>query len=378
MALGDVDQAIEAHTKAAALVEKKHLTDPESLGILGMYALDTCQFEKAATVYKRFRQQYPENPFPYFYEADAVRRLGQPEYSNSLIRQAIRLGPGYFGFRNGLCLNLLKDGSLDTAAEENERSRSLAASGWADRMAAAIAFSRLRMADVEAALKSMERKPEAEFQSMALQLTACLRADQGRLTEAETLLRRGRDFAISENLPQSHVFDFESLLVEVLRLTKRLPDAVALCRKMLARSTGMQETMRTGCLLARCGAVAEAAGCSVAAPDLPVYGHWACRLRGEIALARGDAANGLMWMSRTPEYAIPIWPEYLVRAALAAGQTQIAADQVNRLAANPGPYWFQANHAPPGFIRWAAELARSERLAGVNTGAIARLYEFLT
>jgi hypothetical protein len=196
-----------------------------------------------------------------------------------------------------------------------------------------------------------------EFKATGYRFEASFRAEQGQLDEAARLLEESIEQIRTQGIALVRARATLVLLVEIYRQQRRLSMAADLCRSGLAANAGMQFRMQIGGLFARIGDVEGAKRCQFDCPDLPVYRHWLCRLNGEIALATGKAAQSFAWMRQAPEFTRNAWPEYLVRAALAAGEHRIADQNLAALFGNPGRYWLEADVAPPGFVRWAIEHA---------------------
>jgi len=156
-------------------------------------------------------------------------------------------------------------------------------------------------------------------------------------------------------------FTKNRLLVQLFLRRRSTADAVRLCAAMLESKPGYENTMRVGCLLAQAGEAGRAEMCLIRGlPNWPIYNHCIQRLKGEVALAKGSATQALQLMQAAPPSRIKSeWPEYMVRAALASGDTMVTRQYVSTLIRNPGRYWFQADMIGPGFISWALAISRS-------------------
>ena len=348
------DAGMESHQAAVDLVQRRHLSDPESMRVMGMFALDTCQYEKAAAIWKSFRMEYPRNPLPYFFEAGAERWLGHIEYAKALLDRAIELDPGNYSFAMARAIQRLAEGDLKGAEDLSEKVVAPAGDGWVLRLRAAIRVGRFDARSAWGELESMRTKTSPEFRSAAYELQACLKTEQGRLGHAEEILGSGIRFATSNGLAADFVIRHRFLLAEVYRQQNRQEQAIQICKQTLDSVNGRQNVMQTGCVLARSGDIATATKCLVECPDLPVYRHWSLRLRGEISLAKGESKKALALMKSAPPWVVTnVWPEHVARAAVAAGDFALATRELNDLFSAVGRYWFQANRNRPGMLRTA-------------------------
>jgi tetratricopeptide (TPR) repeat protein len=359
--LGRIDEGLQYYGSAAELVRSKNLTDRESLRIRGIYALDTAQWNTGEEVFSRWIIEYPKDPVPLIYKAVALERLGRIEQSLHVLDMAVALRPGYNSSLSCRALMLLRAGRFDDAARDLAALAKLGPLNLAGQIGGALAFARLDLAGAWQALDDMSRRGDASSQSSAFALKACFRAEQGRPPDAATLLNDGIRFDREHGLAAGELTK-RRLLAQLSIATGRLDDARKLCRQVLDTRPGHAVAMEFGSLLARAGDLPGArAALPQNLPDLPVYGYWAARLRAEIALASDDARKATDLLIAAPDNPTSgIWPEYLVRAAHAAGAHAVVKQWVNALAANPAGYWFAADGTGPGFICWALQKFDSE------------------
>jgi hypothetical protein len=118
-----------------------------------------------------------------------------------------------------------------------------------------------------------------------------------------------------------------------------------------------------------------------AAPQLkawPVYWNPILHLWAEMALAGGRPKAAFELVSAAPPMASDqVWPDLLVRSAIAAGEGDIARVQLARLAANPASYWLVADTSPPGFLRDAVGRAGQAGLASTEMASLEKLLQQL-
>jgi len=343
-----------------------------------MYAFDTWQFEKAANVYKRFRTDYPRNALAWFMESAAVQRLGQREYAKRLLEQAIALEPTNHAFADTVVVNDFSDGELGRAEIQVERSSRGVVCGWTECYRAAVAFGRFDGKAVLQGLERMRTTAPTEYQALAYDLEGCFHCELGNLEAAADIVSRGMEFTRQRGLSSDILLGQKLLLAGIYRVQNRLPVAVDVCRDALRSGTGIRDTMRIGGLLARLGDISSARACDVDCPGLAIYRHWQYRLRGEIALARGDSQEALDWMRRAPGPGrTGLWPEHIARAAVIAKDFIAARGYFKELFANPGWYWLQANRVGAGYFRWALEYVAQQPSLADLTGATGPLRSML-
>lgn len=359
MATGDRDGALDTYRVAVSSLQRKRLDDRESFRVRGIFELDTGQFDKAAATFREYRRVYPRDAIAYFQESGAVRRLGQREYSESLLRDAIRLDPGSYTYAFWLAIYELENGELKQAGKQCELAARLRSSYWTDQLRAALAFGNGSLSTVRTCIEHMRAWPESR--SSGSQLSACFLAELGQWAAAEKEARDGLTALRAQGAPQPDVRDLRICLAEILLRQDDSAEAIHECESLIAEGVEAIAAMRISCLLARAGNVAAARKCAAKSSAWPVYQHWAMRLHGELELAEGRAKTALEWMQKAPASLVPnVWPEYLVRAAVAAGDKAVARTHINSLLLNPARFFFQANFVGPGFIRWAVEHASKD------------------
>jgi tetratricopeptide (TPR) repeat protein/tRNA A-37 threonylcarbamoyl transferase component Bud32 len=370
MATGQRDAAIEAHGKAVELVQRKHLTDPESLRIQGLFAADIGDYRQSASIFQEYRKEFPRDPLPYFYESQAVRRLGNADYGAKLLDGALAIDPGSYAFTVAKAIYLIEDGKLDAAEKETAAADRIQARGsMTHRLRAAIAVGRLDIPEASRQLEQMRGSADPVLAGIGFQLGACLLAERGHYAEAEAMVHERIRLVRSDGLPAEEAIDSELLLAQLSLNQGRGADAIRTCRQLLERGPGKEVTLRLGCIVAEAAAgepPAERAAtlsfvrkrCIAPESAWPIYQHWTRRLRGDMALAEGKPRLALKEMAAVPLPTLDnVWPDYLARTAVAAGDFTTARPLFQNLFNNPARYLLAANRVGPGFIRWAVQCA---------------------
>lgn len=302
--------------------------------------------------------EYPADGLPLFYKSSAVKLQGKSDYALQLADPAITKDPHFYNFLMKRAVLLLEFGQLDEAEAECGRAAKIKPNDWTDQLRSALAFGRSRTQDAWRWLEHMRGTGSLAYQSRAYNFMACFRAEPGKWGEAESLLREGLGFDSRMGIGADAEFTKRRLLAQLYLRQKRPSDTGKLCGEMLGTKPGYRDTMLVGCLLAQAGDVAGAERCLVTGlPQWPIYQYWVARLTGELALARGEARAALEWMQlASPAFITNAWPEYIVRAALAAGHPEGVRNYVGGLIENPGWFWLQTDTTGPGFVSWALSM----------------------
>jgi tetratricopeptide (TPR) repeat protein len=312
-----------------------------------------------------------------------------------LADEAIRLAPSASpSFYTNQAAWLLAAKRPADASRAVASARRLNDADWADQLDCALAFGRLDAEQVEAHLKHMRSSGSLAFRGKVFLLEACWRAEQGRPSDAETLLREGLRFDAENGQPLSSRLSKTAALAKLYLRQGRRDDTVACCREILRAGPELRLILEAGALLARAGNPGAARRCvpeglpteppteapktlpRSARPEWmtwPIYWRRILTLWAEIALAEGASATAMRLLTDAPpgEYREE-WPEALVRASLASRERMSAQFWLQALAANPGAYWLWTEVSGPGFLREASTWAGSMGGASGDWTAVRR------
>ena len=368
---GRPDEALPYYETAEQLVVARNLTDRESLRIRGLFELDTARYQEAEHTFALYANEFPDDPLPLFYRASALFKLGRNEQAQTLLDEAVKRKPDSRAFLFEKSWRALTAGNLDESERWRTRLAAVSPGDLADRLGSAIAFGRLNLPEAWNSLEHMRTAGSPPFRSLAYQMQACFQAEVGKTADALKLLYEGlRLDRQSDTSPDAQGSKY-CQIAQILISTGQLTEAVAVCQEGLKNISGLEFSMQIGCALARAKAPAEAAALMPKSSlKWPSQRHWAFRLRGEIALARGDASQAVDLMRNAPlPRAQWEWPAYLVRAAIQAGQPATVRESLEALFLNPGRYWYMTTLAEPGFVRWALRLAENQQYQPTQPGA---------
>ncbi len=389
MASYEFDKGLLSYQRAAQLIDERNLTDRESLMIRGMFALDTGQNAKAEQVFSQLALKYPKEGLPLFHEARAVECQGRLEASLHLLDMAARKDPDNYTFVIDRGFQYLVLGRLPEAERDFNQAAKMNPADCTDQARSALAFARMDMGGVWAALERMKTAGSVPYRSKAYGMEACLRAEQGRLAEAQALLEEGLRFDVANSLPLQVQTGKKHLLAGVLLEQGQPAKAVEICRGILQEKPGIWPALDTGALLAQAGDIRGAQSCLPAglpkqpperpleqvpasdpagvAPELfawPIYWRRILRLWAELALAAGRSRTALnLLQAAPPSENSKEWPGTLVRASIASGERKTAEQILVGLFRNPAAYWISADGSyPPGFMRQAISQAAALRV----------------
>jgi serine/threonine protein kinase/tetratricopeptide (TPR) repeat protein len=380
MASYEFDKGLLSYQRAAQLIDERNLTDRESLMIRGMFALDTGQNGKAEQVFSRLAQRYPKDGLPLFHQARAVECQGHPEACLHLLDMAARKDPDNYSFVIDRGFQHVVLGQLPEAERDFNQAAKMNPADSTDQARGALAFARMDMPGVWAALERMKTTGSVAYRSKAYGMEACLRAEQGRLAEAKALLEEGLRFDVANSMPLQVQTGKKHLLAGVLLEQGQPAKTVEICRGILHEKPGIWPALDTGSLLAQAGDVRGAESCLPAglpkqppeqapaslprgvAPELfawPIYWRRILRLWAELALAAGRSRTALaLLQAAPPSENSKEWPGTLVRASIASGERETAEQILTGLFRNPAGYWISADGSyPPGFMRQAISQA---------------------
>jgi tetratricopeptide (TPR) repeat protein len=354
-----VDDGLAHWSRAAALARGKALAGREMLRIRGVFALDTGDVAEAERALALFVASYPEEPLAHYYYSSVAMRLKRPAQALEMMETAVRLNPGNYAFQVGLADVRMFRGELEEAKAALRKALPMRPEdGTARRGLAAVEFAESHYDECRKHLESILEQANESSQSLAYSALACLEAEMGRSGEILKWLDKGMDLDRRLNA-LSALGQKMRLKAEYYLAAGDKRAAVSACDEIRGLGLGAQAEMEAGCLLARAGDVSKAAICRVKElADWPIYLHWERRLEGEMALARGDARAALRLMAGAPPREDnAYWPEFLFRAAMAAGDKARAKGMRQELESTLAYRWFDPERTALGFVRMARSIA---------------------
>ncbi len=323
VSFGRSDEGLRYSARAAELAKQNPLTAKEGFKIRGQFASDTGNWDESEQVYDLYKATYPDDGLGYFYQASVASALGRGKQALGLIEDALAKDPKNWKFVVQKA-NLQADSGQLKAALETLKGAKPAESdeGWLDQTQASILFALRQFPAQERAIDRVAASADPKVKSRGYTLKAWINAEHGATKEARASLNDGLDFDVKKNFLANSLVK-RRLLAQLTLLEGDHKTAIDQCREILALipRSGYKERMHIGCLLAQLGQTSAAEKCKVPGlKDWPIYQHWSKRLQGEIALAKGEATRAFQLLSDLPSNGeMREWPEYLARAAKAAG-----------------------------------------------------------
>lgn len=368
-----------AYYECALAKPLRRLTHAERFRLMGLFAFDRGDTQRAEQIFFEWALQFPEDPLPLFYRASALLRQGKTEQSVELYGEAIERDKLFFPFWNGRSVAWLATNRLDEASRDIEEGARLQDRNWTAQTRVALAFARRDAAGVDRWISELRKSESKPFAGKSYAIEACWRAEQGRLAEALRVLDEG--MAFDARYGQQDGVVWKNLLAARIEVDRHSPDdAARRCSRLLAEPLADDLRLLAACVLAQAGQPHAAArhldawnerGCpdgvccaasakttSPARAQWPVYRALVSRLRGEIALARGQPDQAVEHMRSAGDPLRESWDEAVLRAEIAVGHVTVSSGFALTLLKAPGKFWLEPYRTvAPGFVRRAVHAA---------------------
>jgi serine/threonine protein kinase/tetratricopeptide (TPR) repeat protein len=377
MRLGDIRMSLRQEgegyrdwRQALEAFHRRKLTPREEYRIRGLFASDTHDYAEAERVYRLYLLTYPGDFAPYFYIARPLLMLGRTDEAIQMLQQARQRESTSLSAMAQLAMFDVRAGRFDDAAVEIAHLRESGHTEWADCIQAQKEFL---AGDYAAALRgfgSLEHATDTQLRMRAPALEAAVLAELGRTEAAIGRLRQGvqADQALGD---QPDAADKLLALASLyLQLGQRHATRDA-CIESRQLGQSLFRTAQAAALLARAGFPGDAEDVLADLPaDSPSRQVRLDRLRvtGEIQLARHQPTAA--WRSFQGAAALEapgVYPEYLARGAVAAGEEGTALSLYERMGRDPGYYWRYPDSYPPG--AWVDALRSYSQILPRSAGA---------
>jgi DNA-binding winged helix-turn-helix (wHTH) protein/Flp pilus assembly protein TadD len=382
--LGDSEQARDNAAHAFRLRDR--VTEVEKDAIDARYYLYvTGEIDKAAEVYARHVEKYPDAAGGFNQLGHAYLLLGKPEQAAFALRQAMSLASDRASTYANLAASLLILGKLDEAdAVLKQAADRKLQTGTVLQVSYWRYFLRKDEAGMARVLDQASKIPGAE--SSLLSAKASTEAYHGRFrqaletsTSAAKLMEKDGDKASAAVcLAQAAVWQAEA-------------GSAAGARSLAAQAQKMSDAREVRTLTALVDALTGNSRQALATSDeldrqnpsaTFIQGYWLPLLRAEVAIQRGDGAKAVpMLRAAEPlEAAMPddfqvgtLYPAYARgQAYLLSGDGSAAAAEFQKLIDRPGVVMNQ----PLGALAHL-QLARAYRLEGESSRALDSYQDFL-
>jgi tetratricopeptide (TPR) repeat protein len=354
LSLQQSDNGYVHWARAAELARESALTTKELLRIRGQFAADTGDMAESERAFSLYIASYPDDGLGYFYKAFAVSAQGDMEQAAALCAEAAHREPRGYSFAVGWAAAQADIGDLDSAWRTLERARPVEVrDAWIDQTEAAICFARRQFDRHAQLIERIALSNVPDVRSRGYHLQAWSGAESGLYKDARAQLLEGLDFDKKHGLRRGVLVKLR-LMAQLALLEGDRTTSISHCKEMLNLAAGAKDRLHAGCLLAQAGDIPGAGKCFVPGlPDWPIYRHWAGRLEGEIALANGLGQRAVALLRGLPSNGgIREWPEYLARAARAAGDGAVVDEQQANLKRFIVRYAIEPERTGIGFLSW--------------------------
>lgn len=374
ISLGRHREGYEAWQKALHTAKTRRLSRREELRIAGLYSYDTNDFSEAEKTFRTFSLQYPNDYYPFFLHAFALRAQGRYDEAIQELRQAAAKRASLFYVPAQLARTWMLMGRLDLALEQGARLRKMNQPEWALVMEAACRFLQGRFDEAEAGFRQLIASEDPKWKSEGYGSLAYMLGEQGRTREAMQMLEEG----IRHDSQHEMASRQADKLIAKAYLAFRLGDTASCkrtCLEAVDLEAGPLRLGRVGSLLAQVGAIGEAEQILRRFDpriQAPVWRLARYRIEGEILLAKKHYPEAIVSL-REAEQLEPFYStkEYLARGLAAGGRKAEALDQYETIEKSPAKFWQVPQGEFPGV--WAESLLRCAELAtSLNRPAAAK------
>jgi len=349
------DQPAALSAFRRALSQPERLTSKERRLIQSLYYNVTENWEMALPEFQQLATVYALDPEIRTYLANAHWMLSEYATAAESYQRAIELSPASVANHYTRANIFLFMGDYQQA--EAEIARGAGVNPQADILEFSRGYLALLRDDSQKAIEHfarMARSASPNLKSRGLYHLSMTYSLLGQPNEAESVLRERVSFARSR--AQRNPEGESDLLLARLALNRR--DAVQtrrLVNQALALPLDPHGVALAGELLARAGYPDDAERwlrrLEGERERYPMLDRLTQQLRGEIALARGRAAEAIDLLEASTQVTLrPAWSEPLARARLSAGQLESALGEYRKILANKAEVFMRRGHL------WAAPL----------------------
>ncbi|HLV02080.1 MAG TPA: tetratricopeptide repeat protein, partial [Acidobacteriota bacterium] len=352
ISLGRYREGYQFWRKAQETTQLRRLTKREEHRIKAMYSLDTGDFAAAETRFKIFSIHYPNDYYPVFFQAFALRALGREEEAIQKFREAREKRPAFYYISVQLAKTYLLTGDFQAVRDEVTTLRRLGQDEWAGFLEGAAAFLEGDELKAQERFERLLVSPDPFWRSSAASFLANILGERGAYRDAITLLTEM--VKVDREHPEMFARRADKLLA-LGYLWYRLGNfdrCKEFCLEAIEADASPQRLQRAGALLARSGFIREAEGLLSylnAYPSVPVAVVARSRIMGEVLLARGRDQDAVALLKQAealePSYAPR---DYLARALARLEDYTGALEIYDEILNSPGRFWLFPNEEFPG------------------------------
>ncbi|HXE31716.1 MAG TPA: serine/threonine-protein kinase [Terriglobales bacterium] len=331
----------------------RRLSQREALRLAALVATDLDDFSGAKRASQAYTALYAHDSLGWFYQAYPDMQLGQEARAFQEWQRAQELAPqspvpALWTAKADIYLERWGD-----AAAAISRGRALGDGLDAARLAGALAAAQRDFTTAARAQRILSNGPEATWRAQGDVLEAAVFAERGDLPAAKRVLRAG--LVTAALVGPGTVGQYRLKLGDLDYRTSDLRAMVEDSMAAVKADPSPDVRSAAGALFARGGQLDLAEGQLRALQteqDLaPLAAIGEERLRGEILLAQGHAAEALPWLQRAARASGTMADEeYLARGLAAVGQVRKAEQIYRGIAQHPGRIWWAFEDYPLGEI----------------------------
>jgi len=400
---GRIQAAFKAYQQALAIGSEERLSLRERDRIKGYYALDSWNYEGAVAAFRDYATYYDKDYGAYTYLGYALEEAGQPKQAIAAMKKAYALDPARSPAPDHLAEFHLEVGDIAESRRWNEVFRHTPSNGNFDYIAG---IQSLFEADYSSARRSFEgltRSQQSLQRDLGYAMLARLDAEQGRPDDAFATAAA----ALAEDIAAGNRGQQAARLLDRAALhcaAARFQNCAETVRQAFDLDSSPQLYFPAALVLGRAHRKAAGADARLLLDELMrleregpakdgtiISDVLHLHLRGEILLAKGDAAKALAIFRQAAAIEPPgETREPLARALIAVADHQadprqgailrgMALDAYKNELIPAGLRWRQAWTLPPGFVAEALqEYIELAATAGKQDGPIATARDLLS
>jgi tetratricopeptide (TPR) repeat protein len=337
--------------KALSVSGARRLATREELRLRGMFANDVGDLRGAVDFFGQYSLAFPTDYLGFFYRAYPLMLMGQPEEAIRMLELADKLNPRSYYVVDHLARYNLILGKFAETARLTAIVRSLGHGDEATLVEGQADFLRGDFRAAEAVFASLHTSADPFVRSVSFYQSASLFAEQGKYTDAISILREG----INVDARFGAVADQADKLLAISYLRLKRGDSRAsrdAGLEALRLETGLRRSGDAATILSRGGWLGDAEEILATLPRWEEYGTLAraihARVKGEMLLARKQDPQALQtlktWKDLDQEKAS--LRDSLAFAFARAGRSDDAYTELQAMRRYPGQVW----HQPDGYL----------------------------
>jgi tetratricopeptide (TPR) repeat protein len=384
VSLGRYEEGYRHYEQALKSEGERRLTRREKDRLVGIFALDTGDFDRAEQAFHDYTVYYSNDYLGWFYRAYPLMMMGRVEEALTTLKKAEQIEPSNYSAPNHLARFNLILGRFGEAANWVNRLREIGRSDDADYIQAESEFLQGNYESSKSLLAKVGQTHDPLYRIWNYALQACLAAELGKYKEAIDYLNQGMSIDLEEGDTTDRA---DNLLARAYLNLKQgnLTASLSDCKEALKLDHSLQRSLTAGTLLSRAASASQGSlkktiltALQKIQVDLdpgnypPESSFVRARLSGEMLLVQGKPEQALREFLKADALdAVANDREYLARAFLAVADTSTgnvatawrekALAIYEHIVETPGQIWQEPRNYSPGF--WIDTMFDYSRLA---------------